>query len=773
MNEQQPKNIEQQLVLKNRANSSNLPSLDRREYSPPLPEEEIHLRDYLDVLIRRKWVVIVFLLVTFFTTVLFTLVSTPLFEGKGILKASAREGRLTKFEDIQSSAVKSMEFQQTQVRLLQSEQMSLRIINRLKLRDNPLFNKEIADAQTEKSGLRELLGQTLASIRHFIRFNADDSQGDLNEMGKERLLVDTIVKKLHHLLKIEPVRNSELIGISFESPDAQLSAQVVNTAMDEFINMHLDSNIASSKTAVRFLDKQINAAQIQLEKSEKMLNAFSRKAGLVSMDPKLNLIMRQLEELNDALAKARAERIGKEALYQQAIGENSQNIAQILQDDLIQELKGQYANLQAEYQDLSTTFKPAYPKMKQLRAKMGDVSRRISDEKRRIIDSIKNDYEAALKKQEYLQVKAEEQKQRAINLNDKATQYKILLREVNTNKSIYQSLLQRSKEVEATLGAAVTNIQIVDRSRVPLYPSKPRVFRNILLGLLLGLFGGVGLAFLLEYLDDTIKNPDELISRFHIPVLGLVPYDKPCENNRKLMALKYYDEPRSPVAESIRTAITSIDLSAAEQPPKIILLTSILAGAGKSSLSSNTALSYLATGDKCLIMDVDLRKPSLHKIFDKGSRSKGLSSVLSGIHSLKDVIQETGFEGLDFIASGPLPPNPAELIASSRMRQVLERVGEHYSHVILDGPPYQGFAEILVLANMVDGVILVTVEGDTPREGVKHFRRSIINVGGKILGTIVNKAGRNKGYGSYSKYSYYAYNYDYEYGNKPLDDPRG
>ena len=765
----QSNNQERQLAVNPTSNSANLPSVDYREVIPPTPEEEIHLRDYLDVLIRRKWVVIIFLLVTFFSTALFTLTSTPQFDGKGVLKTSATEGRLTNFEDIQSTALKSMEFQQTQVRLLKSEQLSLRLMDKLDLRFNPLFNKEIAAKMGEEESFGDLIKQTLSSVRNFIRFNSDDEENSLNEEGKQRLLINGIVNKLQDNLKVSPVRNSELIELTYESPDAELAAAMVNTAMDEFINMHLDSNIEASKTAGKFLDKQIMAAQIKLEKSEKLLNDFSRKAGLVSMDPKLNLIMRQLEELNDALAKARAERIGKEALYQQAIGENNHNLAQILQDELIQNLKGQYSTLQAEYQDLSTTFKPAYPKMQQLRAKMDDIESRISAEKERIIESIKNDYEAAQKKQEYLQIKAEEQKKLAIDLNDKATQYKILLREVETNKSIYQSLLQRSKEVEATLGAAVTNIQIVDRARIPLYPSKPKVARNMLLGLLLGMFGGIGLAFLLEYLDDTIKNPDELINRFHIPVLGLVPYDKECEDDRTIMALKYYNEPRSPVAESIRTAITSIDLSAAEKPPRTILITSVLAGAGKSSLSSNTALSYLSSGEKCLLIDVDLRKPSLHKIFNAGSKGVGLSSVLSGMSSLKEVIRKTDYEGLDFISSGPLPPNPAELIASNRMRQLLEKVSEHYSHIILDGPPYQGFAEILVLANMVDGLILITVEGDTPRDGVKHFRRSVLNVGGRILGAIVNKAGRHKGYGSYSKYSYYAYSYNYEYGDKPLD----
>jgi len=631
MNESRPNDPDQQLVVRPDTTGSNLPAVDYQELVPREAEEEIHLRDYLDVLIRRKWVVILVLLVTFSSIALFTLISTPLFDGKGVLKTSAREGRLTNFEDIQSSALKSMEFQQTQVRLLKSEQLAIRLIDKLDLHFNPLFNSEIAaELGEEKASFGDLIRQTLSSVRDFIRFSPDEAESGLNEEGKQRLLIDDIVKKLQEDLNVSPVRNSELIEITYESPDAQLAALVVNTAMDEFINMHLDSNIESSQTAAKFLEKQIKAAQIKLEKSEKQLNDFSRKAGLVSLDPKLNLIMRQLEELNDALAKARAERIGKEALYQQAISENNQNLAQILQDELIKNLKTQYATLQSEYQDLSTTFKPAYPKMQQLQAKMDDIERRIVEEKQRIIDSIKNDYEAALKKQEYLQTKAEEQKKRAIDLNDKATQYKILVREVETNKSIYQSLLQRSKEVDASLGAAVTNIQIIDRARIPLYPSKPKVARNLLLGLLLGLFGGMGTAFLLEYLDDTIKNPDELTNRFHIPVLGHIPYEKECVDNRKTMALKYFNDPRSPIAESIKTAITSIELSAAERPPKTILITSVLAGAGKSSLSCNTALSFLASGDKCLIIDVDLRKPSVHKIFNADNRSKGLSNVLRG-----------------------------------------------------------------------------------------------------------------------------------------------
>ncbi len=252
-----------------------------------------------------------------------------------------------------------------------------------------------------------------------------------------------------------------------------------------------------------------------------------------------------------------------------------------------------------------------------------------------------------------------------------------------------------------------------------------------------------------------------MIDRFGIPVLGLVPYDKTGIDDRKTMALKFFNEPRSPVAEAVRTTMTSVRLSVADDPPKTILVTSILAGAGKTSLASNACLSYLSEDERCLLIDADLRKPSLHHVFKNGMKGAGLSSLLSGIAKISEVITPTDFPGLDFISSGPLPPNPAELLSSKKMRHFLQSVAKDYDRVILDGPPYQGFAEILVLSHMVDGVILIAVEGETPREGVKYFSRAIRNVGGRILGTIINKSGEKKGYGTYSGYKYYSYNYNY------------
>ncbi|WP_169309134.1 polysaccharide biosynthesis tyrosine autokinase [Desulforhopalus sp. IMCC35007] len=733
-----------------------LPSTEVREIAPEF-KDEIDLRDLLDTIIRRKAVILICLLCCFSAVTLYTFTVTPQFKAKAVVRVSAQSDKLTQFEGIESTAVQTMEFQQTQVRLLQSEQLAIRVMDRMDLMNNPQFNSEAKTASGE-AGTPGFFDTLMSFVRPG---ESEDTLNLLNEENQNLIAVDRSLLRFHELFQVSPIRNSELIEVSFTSTSPALAAEVTNTTTDEFINMHMDSKLKASRDASRFLAKQIEAAQIKLEKSEIELQEFARKIGIVSLDPKSNLVMKQLEELNEALAKARSNRILQEARYQQSLNGDFRNHFQMIDNELIQNLKNKHASLLAEYKQLSATFKPMYPKMVQLKAQMDDIDASINAEKRAIIDSIKNDYDTAVKTEEYLLQRTEEQKKRAMDLEEKATQYKIYERGVESNKSIYQSLLQRSKEIEATVGASVTNIEIIDAARPPLFPFKPRVPLNLALGFTLGLITGVGAAFLLEYFDNTIKNPDEMTDRFGIPVLGLIPFDKDAVDNRNLMALKFFNEPRSPVAEAFRTTMTSVRLSVADSPPKTILVTSILPGAGKSSLSSNSCLSYLAEDERCLLIDVDLRKPSLHNVFKGGIRGKGLSSVLSGMSKLSEVIGQTEYPGLDFISSGPLPPNPAELLSSKRMRQLLQLVSRNYDRVILDGPPYQGFAEILVLSNMVDGVILVSVEGNTPREGVKHFKRAVTNVGGRILGAIINKAGQRKGYSSYSGYKYYSYNYEY------------
>ena len=745
------------LMIRDEA-QKNLPSVEVRELVPEF-QDEIDLRDYLDILIRRKTAVLSVCLLVFVLAALYTFGATPQFKAKGTIRASAQSSNVTKFEslDPNNNAIQSKEFQQTQVNLLQSNQLANRVIEKLDLMNNATFNPRVVD-QNKNNQPKSLL----TSIKNFIRADQEQDQiGVLDEDAQNQILTYNVLKAFQKRLNVSPVKNSELIDITFESPNPALAASVTNAAMYEFIQMHMDSNVAASDVASKFLDIQIRDAQIKLEESEQQLNEFAKNLGIVSLDPEQNLVLTELVEANNALAKASSERIAKEAMYKQNMLLDDKSLDQVVNNLLIQSLKTQYSTLEAEYKDLSVTFKPGFPKLQQLQAKMDEVAAQIKAEKQLILDAIKNNYETAIKTEQYLQTNADEQRTKALELAEKSTQYRILERDIETNKSIYQSLLQRSKELEATVGAAISNIEIIDRATVPLFPFKPQVAKNLLLGLVLGLMLGTGTAFTLEALDNTIKNPDELVDRFHIPVLGLIPFDKESVDNRNKMAMKFFHDPRSSVTEAFRTTMTSVRLSVADNPPKTILLTSILPGAGKSSLATNAAFSYLAEDESCLIIDVDLRKQSLHKIFETSRKKMGLSSVLSGMAQLSEVITKTEFPGLDFIASGPLPPNPAELLSSKRMRQLLAVVSGRYDRIILDGPPYQGFAEILVLSHMVDGVILIAVEGETPREGVKHFRKAVVNVGGRILGAIINKSGRKKGFSSYGSYKYYAYNYKY------------
>ena len=752
-----------------RANPRNLPSNEVHELLPPL-EEEIHLRDYIEVVVRRKWVVISLLLIIFSAVAIFTLTRTPLYKAESVLKISRNQARTTTFTSLQSEGYSyDIDFIDTQIKLMQSQQLARRVIKALDLANNPVFNgEEEKEKEKDESEFVAQIKEMIAMARDFIRFRDDDekdrAQEELGPEAQARLREDMILATFMDGLEVSREEKSELVVVSFSFPDPELAARIVNAATREFINMQMDSRLEVARNASKFLAKKIKESQIKLEASEKALTRFSREIGIVSLDPKSNMIMKQLEELNAALATARARRLAKEAVYRQAISGDRNNLQQILDNPLIQQLQQQYSTLESQYEDMSTTFKPDHPKMRKLKARMDKLKNQIEAEKEKVVAAIKNDYQTALKQQLFLEKNAEAQKRKALDLGEKAAQYKILAREVETNKSIYDSLLQRAKEIEATIGATAANVQIVDPARIPLLPYKPRVARNLLLGLILGLFAGIGAAFLLEYMDNTIKNPDELAFRYHIPILGLVPFVKGRNITPETLGTLSYNEPRAQVSEAIRTAMTSIELSAAERPPQSILVTSVLPGAGKSTISSNLALASLASGKNCLLIDADLRKPSLHKIYHAADRSKGLSSVLTGLEKLQDVIHKTDYEGLHLICSGPLPPNPAELVSSRRMRELLKVCCKYYDHVIIDSPPYQGFAELLILANMVDGTILITVEGETPREGVSHFRKSMLNIGGNILGTIVNKTGRKKGYGSYGGYSYYSYNY--EYGNR-------
>lgn len=743
---------------------ANLPATEVREAVPDF-DESADLRTYLEIVMRHKWLVLTFLVGVFVTTLIVSLSMQPVFKANGKIEVSLRSPKVTKFEDVMATQLQTREFMQTQVKLLQSESLTRRVIEKLQLDKNPVFNPAV-DQEDSSGGFMQALK---AAVKSWIPLGSREEEADpaLARLQLEKSMEVKFTKSL----EVQPERDTALISLAFSSTDAALARDIVNALLQEFISWEMDKRIDAAGAAKQQLEKQLEVARIQLESAESSLNKFAQKAGIVSLESNLNLVYRQLEEINKAYAAAEADRIAKESLASEAAKGNISSLPLTVENALIQQLRQEHAKLTAEYQDQLSTFKDDYPKMKNLRARIQDVEKRIRIEEMRILDSIKSDYFAALKKEQTLKEEAETKKIRALELNDRAIQYKVLQREVETSKLIHSSLLERSKEIDANVGTELGKIQVVDYAALPLTPYKPNVRLNLLLAIVVGLMGGVGLAFFMEYLDNTVKRIDEISDRFRIPVLGVLPM----ADAEELADLDYIvrTKPKSSFAESIRTAKVSIQLSSStDEPPKSFLITSTTMGEGKSTISANLAQAFATAEERVIIVDADMRRPRLHKIFNGNGvpsvRRRGLSQYLTGLCKIEEIIQRTEVPNLCFVSAGPIPPNPAELLASSRMKQFLEKISRHFDRVIVDSPPAAGFADVLVLSNCVDGVILVSTLGQTHRDALRIFRRSIFNVRGHLLGAIVNKLDISHRYGGYY-YKYYNYYHYYYHPNRGDD----
>ncbi|MFO8089522.1 MAG: polysaccharide biosynthesis tyrosine autokinase [Desulfatiglandaceae bacterium] len=738
----------------------NLPSTDVYDSAPPWSEDEVNLRDYLDILIRRKWLVLSFLALVFITTLVFTLSMPKIYKAEATIEVNHETPNVTKFEEVVADEFKAREFYLTQVQLLASPGLAERVIDHLNLHEHPVVLETLFPEK--EPGIMDRFKSTIRSL--FSRENPKAPQPPAIDEGvlkQERLL-----RFMQANFQAEPDRQSFIIKVSFTSRDRHLSRQAVNAYIDKFIEAQMEKKLEASEYARTFLMRQIDRAKIALEKAEEDMNRFAQQAGIVSLDSKMNSIYRQLEEINTALAQTETRLIAAEAVYDQAQVEGPENLPQVLNNSVIGQLKEELTKLKSDYENLSVTFHDEYPTVKAIKSRINSLEAQLETEENRVFRAIKNEYQTALKQFEVLEERAEFQKRLAMDLNERATQYKIMEREVETNKGIYQSLLERAKEIESMVGVSASNIQVVDRARLPIFPFKPKVSRNLLLAIVLGLMGGIGLAFLLEHFTDTILNPDEITDRFRIPVLGVLPFTK-ADGEFPLEKILLHN-PRAPLSEALRTTRVSIQLSGADKNARSFVISSTQPMEGKTLIAVNLAYTFAGAGERVALLDADLRKPRIHKIFaDQESDSPGLSRFLAGVVDMPKLYPAADQKRLFILPAGPVPPNPVELLASHRFKRLIEVLHKYFDRIIIDGPPHHGFADILVLSRNVGGVVLVSSLGETTRSNLRHFKKSILNVQGNLLGCIINKVNMTKRYGYRSYYRYYqAYNY-YSYGDTP------
>jgi len=729
-------------------------------YSPPFIQEEreVNLRDYWKVIRKRRWTIIAFFLIVLMSTAIMTFTMRPIFRGTTTIQINKENPQIVDFKEIFAVNTMDLDYYQTQYKILESRSLARRVVQSLKLPEHPEFLPEPPSPFSK--GLSNIYNSLFGLFPSFAKNSL--SEKDPSETEMETRLINNFLNKL----KIEPVRNSRLVKIHFDSYYPELSRQVSDHLASNYIQQNLENRFVATEQAKAWLTQQLDDLKAKVELADEALQAFGLKHDIVSLEEKENVTMQRLTELNEALIEAESGRMAKEALYRQTKNQNVDAFPSILENKLIMDLKQAYIQLEAQYMKLSETFKPGYPEMVRLKNQMDTIEKQLYREINKIIHSIKNDYESSLRRESLIRKAFDQQKARVMEMKDKAIQYNILKREADTNRELYKGLLQRMKEAGVSAGITASNIQVVDQAENPIKPYRPNKRLNLMLAAVVGLFLGVGIAFFFEYLDNTVKTSEDVEQLIHLPSFGMVP-EISSERRKRLekgasypVELITHGHPKSMLSEAYRNIRTSILLSFSERPPKKILLTSPNPAEGKTTTVINTAIALAQTGVRVIVVDTDMRNPRVHKVFGE-ENEVGLSNFLSGNAELESILKKTGIPNLLYVPSGPIPPNPSELIGSNLFKTMLKFLEGRFDHIVLDSPPVLGFADSVILSTFVDGIIIVVAGGKTPRETLERAKGVLQQVSAKILGVVINRVDIRR-----SDYGYYYYRYHHYYGQK-------
>ena len=718
----------------------------------PVEGGEIDLRKYIDIIVRHRWIIISVTIIAMVITLLVSFTMRPVYTARGTVMIE-KEPNILSFEEIFQVETFRDDYFQTQYKLLQSRSLAERTIDKLKL-----WGKE------------EFSGRKPATAE------------DWNNPVFRRKLID---KFIDHL-EVKPVRMTRLVEVAFKAHDPQLAADCVNALFDCFVDMNIETKYEATEQATEFLRQQIEDLKKEISQKEHELQNYGQQKDIVILSDKETTMLEKLGEVNKALTEAQIDRVRKEAYYNEIKNASPDYIPEAMNNPLIQRLREDYLKLSREYAKMQEQFQPEYPEMQRLKAELDTAQELLKNETEGLIKAAYSEYQGALKKETSLKRLFEEQKDEAFRLNSNAILYNSLKIEIENKKNLLESLLKRQSEtgVSARLrGLRTSNIRVVDRADLPISPSSPKKLRNLLLAFFLGLFGGVGLAFVMEYLDNTVKSAEEVGRYTGLPTLGVVPVfgkdssqgygyyythgQKKSEDKDKGRGKKAGSEkpqnielivhfaPESAFAETYRSLRTALLLSSPQSSLKAVMVTSPLPEEGKSATISNLAVSLSQTGKKILLIDADLRRPKQHQIF-KMKNHEGLTSYLALDLPLEKLIKPTIVPSLYLINSGPIPPNPAELLGSDKMAKLLSLLRNQFDFILIDTPPILTVTDAQIVGKLVDGLVLVVHTGKTPCDALVRTRELIDLLKLRTFGVVVNALNLDS-HGYYYRHYYKEY----------------
>ena len=730
---------------------------------PQLPPHESAAGEYVRVLIKRKWIVLGCLFTIFSVVTIASLKMTPVYEAGGTIAINKPDTTL----NFQNSASFSLDYfdpteLETEVKILQSDLLALQVIRELNLDRRPEFGGKSAPAPS-------------------VDLAPDPLQVD---PSRASAMLGGFKGNLH--VTLSP--NSRIIEVHYRSADANVAATVVNTLMQTYVENNFKARFESTMQASDWLQKQLVDMQMKVETSQEKLVRYQKEHEILGIDEKQNIITAKLDELNKELTQAESERMDKEAFYRMVEAGDPDAIAASAggvegegpgsgsASTVLDGLRNKQIDLKVQAADLNTQFGPSYPKLAQLNNQLKEIDIQIQNEMKKIVSKVHGQYITALQREGMLHDALERQKTEANKLNESAIEYNILKRDAETYRQLYEGLLQKLKEAGVSAGLKANNFHIIDSARPPSAPIEPNVPRNMLFSILLGSATGVGLAFLLEGLDSTIRTTEQAQMISGLASLGMIPLGSKSARegpNPKRLVIATSKEavelvtqvrPQSQMAESYRALRTSLLLSNLGAPPRVIMVTSALPQEGKTTTSINCAVVLAQKGVRVLLIDADLRRPSIHKTLGMGPRS-GLSNVLTGSSTLEQTITRTAIlPNLFILPAGTPPPNPAELLASPNMRDVLEQLRNQYDHIVVDTPPSLSVTDAVVLSPRADAVVLVIRSGQTTKQALRRSRDILAQVNAKVVGVLLNAVDLS------SPDYYYYYEYKGKYASYYRDE---